>query len=120
MRISDWSADVCSSDLYRAGNERPREVHSAGDELAQDRHGRTVEVALWRLVLRKGRTAAPEGAPEWFPGLCGAEQVLARCEQLVDRVGHQYHRDRRLQYAQSAKRADQRRLDDDETDADHA
>src|SRR3546814_2788721 len=36
MRISDWSSDVCSSDLLRQGLALDREDHGAGEGIGQD------------------------------------------------------------------------------------
>src|SRR3546814_17855412 len=38
MRISDWSSDVCSSDLRRLAVQRARDQFLAGDGLAGDQH----------------------------------------------------------------------------------
>src|SRR3546814_19000104 len=52
MRISDWSADVCSSDLHVADLHRfDRETHPAQQFLAQPRlAGRSLQVANAQLA----------------------------------------------------------------------
>src|SRR3546814_3181147 len=45
MRISDWSSDVCSSDLQRSlGGHRRGEAHGAGDGIAE--RGARVQLAF--------------------------------------------------------------------------
>src|SRR3546814_6573561 len=62
------STTLFRSAQSRAGDQGPGEVDAADDELAQHGPGRAVEVRLGRLVLRQGRPAAPEGAPERLAG----------------------------------------------------
>src|SRR3546814_20054450 len=49
MRISDWSSDVCSSDLKEAGCREPVSLAA----LAEDRSGRSC--LWWRIDPRWGR-----------------------------------------------------------------
>src|SRR3546814_1968230 len=49
MRISDWSSDVCSSDLKEAGCREPFRLAA----LAEDRSGRSC--LWWRIDPRWGR-----------------------------------------------------------------
>src|SRR3546814_1272545 len=39
MRISDWSSDVCSSDLPQRRTALPRRLEGAGDGIARDLFG---------------------------------------------------------------------------------
>src|SRR3546814_2616934 len=65
MRISDWSSDVCSSDLYAqvGGNVigalevAPEETDKYGIISPGERHGRLVEVTA--LVEKPARGTAP-------------------------------------------------------------
>src|SRR3546814_3283817 len=55
MRISDWSSDVCSSDLNRRGRERPghagtRPVPGPGDPGAAELSGRRRRIGHARAV----------------------------------------------------------------------
>src|SRR3546814_15777051 len=80
MRISDWSSDVCSSDLKAAPEEIKRAVYAtaslhAAQLMATERrgYGRKVEVALSDALIARGfeRVAAPNGgrivAPNQHP-----------------------------------------------------
>src|SRR3546814_15630213 len=60
MRISDWSSDVCSSDLGQARLLEQRAVH--------------VEPALHRDVGRLGHRLHADGAPAPF---CGRDEHVA-------------------------------------------
>src|SRR3546814_14345784 len=51
MRISDWSSDVCSSDLNVVGRAEIREVFSAG------KHGKAAGLLVTEGVLRKALKA---------------------------------------------------------------
>src|SRR3546814_2478549 len=55
MRISDWSSDVCFSDLLKAGTER---MFSVADH---DRHGdlSLIELSEWAAVWLGGKSAVP-------------------------------------------------------------
>src|SRR3546814_1917932 len=80
MRISDWSSDVCSSDLYGHSDER-----SAG--------GRCDTLAGWALdgiraagEARSGRCrAAAAWGQQWRQGMAPAAQVGDRCWRPCDR-----------------------------------
>src|SRR3546814_19550716 len=93
MRISDWSSDVCSSDLTEVvGNRVARRdedqpfmalsARCAGRELidfARPRSGRTVVRRV--LACRRGQR---EGAPERIRGLYRVDSVTGdRAEQGV-------------------------------------
>src|SRR3546814_15015990 len=57
MRISDWSSDVCSSDLARG----PRAGAAGGCGKAAHRRGREARRAVRRLV-EEGKCAGAQGA----------------------------------------------------------
>src|SRR3546814_12737031 len=60
MRISDWSSDVCSSDLGAAGG---RSCGGAQVEPVPDLDERGYQIAHHRFVMRRaGREAQPFGA----------------------------------------------------------
>src|SRR3546814_15505589 len=71
MRISDWSSDVCSSDLFAERPHRQRQVLLRGDAADMDRHR--------RVAVR-----AP-GLAQGFVAECRV--ALAR----VDRARQQFH-----------------------------
>src|SRR3546814_3692541 len=60
MRISDWSSDVCSSDLHRADRDADRENHQkqAGDLLA----GHQDVLRQWRELDKQHGSDRPEKA----------------------------------------------------------
>src|SRR3546814_16174751 len=71
MRISDWSSDVCSSDL---GRDLPRHLlraarrHGAGAERRRHRHQLLLEVFLHdRLAARLDGAAGGAAAPGRMP-----------------------------------------------------
>src|SRR3546814_2919661 len=49
MRISDWSSDVCSSDLAASAGEAELVEHSPGDDLGE---ARPLRVDVWRRFRR--------------------------------------------------------------------
>src|SRR3546814_2764781 len=55
MRISDWSSDVCSSDLDRAAGWRPVCTHSRND----GRGRRTI--TAWDTISCEGRMTMDQG-----------------------------------------------------------
>src|SRR3546814_8225689 len=83
MRISDWSSDVCSSDLGGHGDRHARAVgqlspdllsgrpHQLGDEAVQDLGG----CLLSRLVVGSNRVSA---AKQTRPGAEGGLSVAVR------------------------------------------
>src|SRR3546814_12244447 len=83
MRISDWSSDVCSSDL--AGD--PRQPHRHGvpgtDDLAEP-------VAQHRAAGQRGAAAAqedePHGGPRPHPGTADRKSAASR-KRVSVRVG---------------------------------
>src|SRR3546814_7099782 len=103
MRISDWSSDVCSSDLVDGEDLRPeaRELvgplvgqHDADQERDQPDDGQRVEARLLHVGDQRHRADAPglqqraqqhgdseaeEG--DQVPGLAAPAQGLARSEE---------------------------------------
>src|SRR3546814_6405207 len=89
MRISDWSSDVCSSDLLR------RQARQLGDGKAIAAVRRAIgtlvqedEVALplARPDMMQGQRVEPFGKPRQFM-LMGGEQA-ARAAHVVERLKH--------------------------------
>src|SRR3546814_3655782 len=89
MRISDWSSDVCSSDLLR------RQARQLGDVKAIAAVGRAIgklvqedEVALplARPDMMQGQRVEPFGKPRQFM-IMGGEQA-APAAHVVDRLKH--------------------------------
>src|SRR3546814_1085788 len=83
MRISDWSSDVCSSDLMREEDDSfgdaddPALAFARVEDRLASVHG---EVALLRAAI-EGLTAARENIeiPDYEPTLGRTEQVLGLC-----------------------------------------
>src|SRR3546814_18960068 len=91
MRISDWSSDVCSSDLIRrlvpslAGHpaiggeqldRKPVCIHRNGDEVAE-RVVRVPAIRFARLVRREGGTHADRPAARAKEGMAMAVPAAA-------------------------------------------
>src|SRR3546814_14698472 len=53
MRISDWSSDVCSSDLFPG--DKPLDVESIGEALGETLAARPAVLANTRFALELGR-----------------------------------------------------------------
>src|SRR3546814_2536557 len=74
MRISDWSSDVCSSDLHRTAS--PGTVHRRIACFL--RHGRASPVTdAYRPGGRSGAPAAPCGSPGMGVGFNGVRRTMA-------------------------------------------
>src|SRR3546814_2038603 len=100
MRISDWSSDVCSSDLIRSGAGNPME-NTQGSIAIEFRQGwgwlvlaaltiSTIgdEITLLTLMFRTAESARAYGVPalliaELLPGLIAAPWA----GRLIDRRG---------------------------------
>src|SRR3546814_12633986 len=67
MRISDWSSNVCSSDLDRGGVEQQLRPH-------QRHHARAFGIPL--IPADPGADAGAEDVPDLEPVVAGAEVVL--------------------------------------------
>src|SRR3546814_15580873 len=97
MRISDWSSDVCSSDLQRRKSDGQREQAAGRDILAGRDH--RIAVGLWADVDDRARRRL--GAV--------AEQGAAAAEQeggdLPGRVGTVDEREREQRAAERADEA---------------
>src|SRR3546814_7371429 len=50
MRISDWSSDVCSSDLVLAGFEKPASAYDIADLVSQRRGKRVAPNSVYRIL----------------------------------------------------------------------
>src|SRR3546814_10496087 len=88
MRISDWSSDVCSSDLYRA--ELLRRLHldfigeaSEIDETPQP--GEDVASLVRRLALAKARALRDRHPDGW---ILGSDQAAALDKQILGKPGN--------------------------------
>src|SRR3546814_6940746 len=64
MRISDWSSDVCSSDLHPAG---VRADEGGATRLSCRNRYRTDAPAVWRINIEAA--AAPAGIPQQTVGI---------------------------------------------------
>src|SRR3546814_8485503 len=80
MRISDWSSDVCSSDLpklrgARDGAEPGRTRADDGDpnRLA---HAAAAPTVLPSIVLTQARTSIPPPSPSPWRPICGCDPDL--------------------------------------------
>src|SRR3546814_9442092 len=91
MRISDWSSDVCSSDLVarRLGDDGRRPCARAAAHAGRDEaHMRTFE-HLGDVVDRLFGRRAPDFRPRASAqplGDLGAKLDLARCARLLERL----------------------------------
>src|SRR3546814_7267690 len=96
MRISDWSSDVCSSDLLaiprleRARHVRLRTVAQdqgeAGDRVERpqdERQADDLPQFLGRAFLRRLRGRVEEGG-RGGQGGCGGRRLRAEAERVVD------------------------------------
>src|SRR3546814_966828 len=78
MRISDWSSDVCSSDLYQSGEtDIQGRVSRCGDELArtalsEDAHSLLVRSRKWSSLRAWGMSIAK------LRGMARARLAVAR------------------------------------------
>src|SRR3546814_2297839 len=93
MRISDWSSDVCSSDLIRPAVPTYNEQDKAGDrwkviQIVEDLKAEAKEAGIWNLFMPP-RSAAHHHVDETFefagPGLTNLEYAL--CAEEMGRVG---------------------------------
>src|SRR3546814_19928321 len=74
MRISDWSSDVCSSDLHLLGTLPDR---LPGDVLVIDGYGAAIDGQVARNRVQKGRLARPIRADDRDELACGNIQRQA-------------------------------------------
>src|SRR3546814_12394067 len=95
MRISDWSSDVCSSDLERIGSAAES---AAPHNHYQSRDGRWVAVACTndRMFARLAAAMGTPGLVERFPGM---RERLAGRAGLDGQTGRATSRERARQYA---------------------
>src|SRR3546814_6037231 len=64
MRISDWSSDVCSSDLvpgrHRESGQRHRRLsRRSGGHIGSDEAGRRHESGIGDIVMETGKVSSP-------------------------------------------------------------
>src|SRR3546814_17804668 len=70
MRISDWSSDVCSSDLVGVGRERSGDEHQGSAETFDTQSGEPDVAEAFRNASYRRRPAlSPAGTPasSWSP-----------------------------------------------------
>src|SRR3546814_7476244 len=83
MRISDWSSDVCSSDLEAAGvlTEMPRRAHELAREIERQAEPAVGEVEVQRLDVALFDAFLRPG-----PDLRGqrADKIFGEAERLAD------------------------------------
>src|SRR3546814_11337884 len=51
LRISDWSSDVCSTDLHRAANRIPQQARTYASPLIPHRHCQSCQNHHWQRTL---------------------------------------------------------------------
>src|SRR3546814_14937472 len=93
MRISDWSSDVCSSELADRTEPMLRVEHAAGDEIAVAAgiFGQAVEHDVGAVLERRGTQRAEEGVVDGdrragYLGEGGVDRGAPRL-QVDERVG---------------------------------
>src|SRR3546814_3220467 len=103
MRISDWSSDVCSSDLQRramkiVGDDRVRRRVGAGDRAENLRHGplviprRTGPVATVRRLFLEARPVdRPPVEARRRPGLEPRHRQIGGAELLREAARSEEH-----------------------------
>src|SRR3546814_15401236 len=80
MRISDWSSDVCSSDLARpdgAGEHRPR---SRARSRRQARGAKTLRITLMMALIKAGHGSSVVAFSPLSPTSCWTTQSAGRAE----------------------------------------
>src|SRR3546814_2112615 len=84
MRISDWSSDVCSSDLLGSADARDamhRKVAEEGEAALSD----SMKMFKWGLDGGRPAGGLPGVAPEWFyKGDGGIVTPPAQAPEMVD------------------------------------
>src|SRR3546814_9601954 len=87
MRISDWSSDVCSSDLLVSRNDVEAEVPHHLDEEALVRHVQLARLFLEGALVALGQMVDREPDAGLAADLdrSGVEESRARSRDLVDR-----------------------------------
>src|SRR3546814_5504506 len=87
MRISDWSSDVCSSDLLTSGQGRGEGMPASGSCSMRAAASSTASCGLSAARLRRARAIAPGrvGYPTWlWPQSCNnssLQQFQVRSEE---------------------------------------
>src|SRR3546814_7011219 len=82
MRISDWSSDVCSSDLEQGNAAVRQQIHAAVGQQTLGRHVQQIQIARQKRLLDLARRA---------PVLRGVQEsgAHAQFDQRIDLVLHQ-------------------------------
>src|SRR3546814_14726565 len=95
MRISDWSSDVCSSDLDRRGADRAAVLLQIGDDRADD--PRIVDAAMLKegAVLRREESAHEQRRIFAVVELDAAFEGIA-VERLALPIPHERSEERRV------------------------
>src|SRR3546814_14976249 len=78
MRISDWSSDVCSSDLSRTPSPTASPIATPPTRVAT-----SSPTAAWRSCSTTARWSASRG---WSPASCASRRAT-RCRSEARRVG---------------------------------
>src|SRR3546814_13602669 len=78
MRISDWSSDVCSSDLVREGWHRPI-TNKERQEYRAEANAALIRAGQFEVRAEQGATA--------FAALGAVENAFARQDASWDRLG---------------------------------
>src|SRR3546814_19686614 len=78
MRISDWSSDVCSSDLIPVGEE---------DSVVSIRHG----ILARNKCAMQGITYSAAGTPSRAPPVCDAARIPHRGVGIFYTLAHRVH-----------------------------
>src|SRR3546814_2859903 len=81
MRISDWSSDVCSSDLAELGRDEIRYLRR--DQLARSEH--PARVAQDAQLQREAKTIVGAPALADMPEILIAEGIVPQQLTLIDR-----------------------------------
>src|SRR3546814_2852835 len=74
MRISDWSSDVCSSDLYAAG--KPFQAARYGFLAALDNLGHAILPGISDICLKRPHTAASRMSAAPFSPIISAAALV--------------------------------------------
>src|SRR3546814_19366773 len=94
MRISDWSSDVCSSDLYIKGSASPPDTRPAGRYRGRSSAGRALP---WPC---RGQGFVPPRLHQFFkeladtkigPLFVGTAPLCGGLDRIADVVGGQAH-----------------------------
>src|SRR3546814_13401979 len=76
MRISDWSSDVCSSDLTQTQADTPRDIDSTISDEDIERATAQIGIPQRRFVKAFNETATTDGMRHFAFGLVGDDNPL--------------------------------------------